>query len=150
MNTVEIQQSMNGKLTEVRLGNVVIWFSYETPVAYSVPGVRGVTVSDKGWSQTTRRHIGSIPGRRQPISHAEFEAGLAALMAKLTAPTALEALDARAEALYDRAASYRTFAREFTREELSQLAELCKLTPQGGGRAYDDEVFDAIAFLDAE
>jgi len=76
MATIEIQQSQNGKLTRLYLGNIVIWFSYETPVAYSVPGIAGVVTSDKGWTQTTRRHIATIPGRRAPIAHDDFMRGL--------------------------------------------------------------------------
>lgn len=80
MATIEIAQFQNGKLTRLYLGDIVIWFSYETPVAYRVPGIAGVIVSDKGWSQTTRRHIGSINGRRAPIAHEDFERGLNAIM----------------------------------------------------------------------
>lgn len=80
MATIEISSSQNGKLTRLYLGNIVIWFSYETPVAYRVPGIAGTIVSDKGWSQTTRRHIGSIEGRRAPIAHEDFERGLEAIM----------------------------------------------------------------------
>lgn len=78
--TIEIKQSQNGKLTRLYLHDVVIWFSYETPVAYAIPGIAGVVTSDKGWTQTTRRHIGSIPGRRTPIAHEDFERGLMAIM----------------------------------------------------------------------
>ncbi|WNN95108.1 hypothetical protein SEA_MAGRITTE_157 [Microbacterium phage Magritte] len=80
MATIEISTTQNGKLTRLYLGNIVIWFSYETPVAYRVPGIRGVIVSDKGWSQTTRRHIGTIEGKRAPIAHETFERGLDAIM----------------------------------------------------------------------
>lgn len=76
MATIEIQRTQNDKLTRLYMGNIVIWFSYETPVAYSVPGIAGVVVSDKGWSETTRRHIASIKGRRAPIMHEDFERGL--------------------------------------------------------------------------
>lgn len=78
--TIEIKQSQNGKLTRLYLHDVVIWFSYETPVAYSIPGIAGVVTSDKGWTQTTRRHIASINGRRAPIAHEDFERGLMAIM----------------------------------------------------------------------
>lgn len=88
MATIEIQQSQNGKLTRLYLGNIVIWFSYETPVAYSVPGIAGVVTSDKGWTQTTRRHIGSIPGRRAPIAHEDFERGLEGIMHAANVPSA--------------------------------------------------------------
>lgn len=55
-------------------------------------------------------------------------------------------LDTRAQALYDAEAGWREFAVEFTRVELEELAELCMLTPaRPYGRAYDDEVFDALA-----
>lgn len=79
MATIEIQRTQNDKLTRLYMGNIVIWFSYETPVAYSVPGIAGVVVSDKGWSETTRRHITSIKGRRAPIMHEDFERGLQAI-----------------------------------------------------------------------
>lgn len=79
MATIEIQRTQNDKLTRLYMGNIVIWFSYETPVAYSVPGIAGVVVSDKGWSETTRRHVASIKGRRAPIRHEDFERGLQAI-----------------------------------------------------------------------
>ncbi len=78
--TIEIQRTQNDKLTRLYLHDVVIWFSYETPVAYSIPGIAGVVTSDKGWTQTTRRHIATIPGRREPIAHDAFERGLLAIM----------------------------------------------------------------------
>ena len=77
---IKLQQSQNGKLTKLTIHTATIWFSYETPVAYIIPGVEGVVTSDKGWSVTTRRHIGSIPDRTAPIAHEVFERGLMAIM----------------------------------------------------------------------
>lgn len=59
-------------------------------------------------------------------------------------------LDARAEALYDKEASWQEFATSFTREELDALWQLCLINPQEEqwGRSYDDEVYDARAWLD--
>lgn len=157
MNTIDFAQSSNNKLTRLSLGNVIIWFSYSTPVAYSAPGTRGVITSDKGWTETTRRHIGTIVGRRSPVAHRIFTAGLENIMSHLSQamqnvviPTTLiDALDITADAMYDREATWRDFAGEFTVEELRQLATLCQITPDGGGRSYDDEVFDALANMEA-
>lgn len=109
MNTIEIENTQNGKLTRLYLGNVCIWFSYSTPVAYSIPGVRGVIVSDKGWSQTTRRHIGTIPGRRAPIPHAEFERGLDQIQSSVN--RALDTLSVYQSAIAE-AAHERTLAED--------------------------------------
>lgn len=59
-------------------------------------------------------------------------------------------LDQLAEALYERQVSHLIFAEVFTEPELRNLAELCVITPEGGGRSYDDEVFDALARWEAK
>lgn len=170
---IAIERTQNAKLTKLTLGTVTIWFSYETPVAYQVRGIAGVVVSDKGWSETTRRHIAAIPGRRAPIAHEYFEWGLDAISqgtdlgansdvlgavgelveradAAKGERIALIGLDARARALYDAEAGWREFAAAFTFEELEQLATLCQIQPDGsGGRSYDDEVFDALSTMKA-
>lgn len=97
MATIEIAQFQNGKLTRLYLGNIVIWFSYNTPVAYAVPGIAGVVTSDKGWTQTTRRHIGSIPGRRAPIAHEDFERGLDVIQSAVSAAERHEGIKRVAE-----------------------------------------------------
>jgi len=43
-------------MTEVEVGNKVILFSYQTPVAYHDLGV-GYAKTNKHWSATTSRHI---------------------------------------------------------------------------------------------
>lgn len=58
-----------------------------------------------------------------------------------------ETLDARAQVMYEAEAGWKEFAEAFTRLELEMLAELCQITPEGGGRSYDDEVFDALAMV---
>lgn len=155
MDTIEFAQSQNNKLTQLSLGNVILWFSYSTCVAYRAPGTRHVVTSDKGWTETTRRHIGSIPNRGVPVPHRIFTAGLENIMSHLSdamagvviPTTMIDALDITAETLYDREVGWRGFAAEFTVAELEQLATLCQITPQGGGRSYDDEVFDALAHM---
>ncbi len=167
---IKLEQSQNGKLSKLTIHTATIWFSYETPVAYILPGVDGVVTSDKGWSMTTRRHIATIGDRRAPIDHEEFERGLMAIMhavsglydtttirdikeaitaAEITAQDriksigvrSIDSLDAAASRLYNNAATYQEFASVFTVEELTRLSELCG----AGQRAYDDEVFDALA-----
>lgn len=156
---IEIERTQNDKLTRLNLGSIAIWFSYETPVAYTVPGMAGVIVSDKGWSVSTRRHLGTIEFRNAPIPHAEFEAGLERIekaiagvaldmrVAELNSKAEVNALDARAEAMYDEQASYQEFADAFTVAELEQLATLCQISLTQSGRSYDDEVFDALAIM---
>lgn len=91
--TVEINRSQNNNLTRVYLGNVVIWFSYDTPVAYHVPGSPRV-VSVNRWSQTTGRHLNEIDNgnKADRVSGEEFEAGLSEIMDRINA--ALETIGA--------------------------------------------------------
>lgn len=42
--------------TELYVGDTVVFFSYETPVAALVPG-RGYLRTDQKWSATTSKHI---------------------------------------------------------------------------------------------
>lgn len=65
----------------------------------------------------------------------------------MSRPRDLEELDDVANGLDDRQATWEDFASEFSRKELHLLASLCVIDPTDpdSGRAYDDEVFDAIA-----
>jgi hypothetical protein len=47
--------------TEVVLGDLTVWFSYDTPVAFRVQGQRPV-VRRNVWRQTTGRHLNEIDG----------------------------------------------------------------------------------------
>lgn len=80
---IKIERSQNDKLTKLTLGDITIYFSYETPVAFSIEnvGIAGTVVSDKGWSVSTRRHLGTITNRRDPIPHAQFTRALEAIAA---------------------------------------------------------------------
>lgn len=40
----------------VEVGGITVWFSYETPIAFKVPG-QPVIVSENLWGPTTAKHI---------------------------------------------------------------------------------------------
>lgn len=61
MATVELHRSQNNNLTRIYLGDIVLWFSYETIVAFHVPGSRPVVAANV-WSNTTGRHLNEIDG----------------------------------------------------------------------------------------
>lgn len=44
----------------VHVGPLVVWFSYQTPVAYSLNGKR--TVRENVWGPTTGKHLNAIDG----------------------------------------------------------------------------------------
>lgn len=58
---ISISRSMNDNLTEVNVGDVTLWFSYETIIAYRLPNGERV-VSENVWSPTTNRHMNAIDG----------------------------------------------------------------------------------------
>lgn len=83
--TIEIRRTEAGeKLTRVYFGNVVVWFSYETPVAFHVPGQKRV-VSENVWNTTTGKHINAIPGSTPRTEHTEFVRLFDAMQAKVAA-----------------------------------------------------------------
>ena len=50
---------------------VAIWFSYDTPVAFTDNGA--TTVSENIWSRTTGRHLSKIePDKAKRVPHDEF------------------------------------------------------------------------------
>lgn len=56
----------------VSVGPVRVWYSYQTPVAFAVPGV-GCVVSQNVWSNTTGRHLNEIePDKKARVPHGEF------------------------------------------------------------------------------
>lgn len=67
-----ITTSHNGKLTEVQIGDVTIWFSYATPVAFSTPQI-GLVVRENVWGPTTGRHLNAIDGGEKAV-HARKDA----------------------------------------------------------------------------
>lgn len=92
MAAVELSKSMNDKLTRVYVGNIVLWFSYETIVAYHVPG-DGRKVSVNVWGTATGKHLNAIDGgtkdaKAERIPHGEFVRGLEAVMDRIERATA--------------------------------------------------------------
>ena len=65
----------------VEFGPMVIYFSYDTVVAFSLPG-EGLVVSENLWGPTTGKHINSISGvfASKRIDRDEFEKRFNALM----------------------------------------------------------------------
>ncbi len=85
MATVELSRSQSNNLTRVYLGNLVLWFSYETVVAFHVPGQPRV-VSENVWSQTTGRHLNEISADKSArVPHDEFTRKLGEVMVHLNA-----------------------------------------------------------------
>ena len=62
------------------IGDVVVYFSYKTPVAFAVNGKLTVRVND--WQQTTGKHLNWIDGgdKKSRIDGAEFEKRLSAII----------------------------------------------------------------------
>lgn len=60
-------------LTEVKIGTITVWFSYETPVAFDCADY-GLVVSENVWTMTTGRHLNAIDEGRtdERISHDQF------------------------------------------------------------------------------
>lgn len=63
--------------TEVNIGDITLYFSYETCVAFHLAGA-GYFVSENVWSRTTAKHISQMTGvsKDRRISKAEFTAKL--------------------------------------------------------------------------
>lgn len=83
-NTVEISRSCNDNLTRVYVGDLVLWFSYETIVAFHAPGQERI-VSQNRWSKTTERHLNEIDGNNKGERWPQeaFESRLADVMSNL-------------------------------------------------------------------
>ena len=73
---MNIQQKINiqqirSNLTLVSLGNIQIYFSYETPIAFY--GDNGLICSENIWSRTTGKHLNYIePDKSKRVKHQEF------------------------------------------------------------------------------
>jgi hypothetical protein len=81
---VELSKGFSNNLTRIYLGkHITLWFSYEMIVAYAVDG-EGTFKSRNVWGSTTGKHLASIPAR-EVLEPEEFEARLAALLAKIEA-----------------------------------------------------------------
>ena len=66
---------------EVSVGNLTIYFSYKTPVAFHTPG--RLVVSENVWGNTTGKHLNWIdPDKSKRLDRNEFEKQLAEVMDK--------------------------------------------------------------------
>lgn len=77
-------QLIQANLTSVRIGNVQLWFSYETVVAFSVDGER--VACQNIWSGTTGKHLNAIDGgdKKGRVAPDEFKHRLSKALAPLT------------------------------------------------------------------
>jgi hypothetical protein len=68
--------------TEVTIGDLTVWFSYRTPVAFMYPG-EGRVVAENEWGPTTGKHLNYVKeGKADRIPRAEFLARLDAIVAR--------------------------------------------------------------------
>ena len=66
---------------EVSVGNLTIYFSYKTPVAFYTSG--NLVVSENVWGNTTGKHLNWIdPVKSNRLDHNEFEKQLVEVMEK--------------------------------------------------------------------
>ena len=61
MSHVTLKTSHNGNLSEVTIGNLTVWFSYETPIAYQSMN-DPLRVSENVWGATTGKHLNAVDG----------------------------------------------------------------------------------------
>ena len=88
---IRLARTMNRNLTQVTVGPLDVWFSYETPVAYWMDGQPQV-VCQNVWSSTTGRHLASLDGGPKTedgklrVPHDLFVESLERVLAQLNAP----------------------------------------------------------------
>ena len=82
MHDVGIDTSVSN-MAEVQIGELTLWFSYKTCVAFMAPGT-GRKVSENYWGSTTGKHINSIDGnnKKARLKSDEFEAELSSILKK--------------------------------------------------------------------
>jgi hypothetical protein len=69
--------------TEVTLGDVTVWFSYRTPIAFVAPG-HPVTVRENDWGLTTGKHLNHLNyGPDGRIPGAEFQQRLDSVLSAM-------------------------------------------------------------------
>jgi hypothetical protein len=68
--------------SRVDVGELTIWFSYRTPIAFHTDDA-GTVVRENDWNNTTGRHLNFVDygDKKSRISGSDFEARLSALLA---------------------------------------------------------------------
>jgi hypothetical protein len=71
--------------TRVDIGDLTIWFSYQTPIGFAYPG-KAITTRENDWSTTTGKHLNEIDGgqKARRIPGSEFMRQLEELTDKIT------------------------------------------------------------------
>lgn len=58
----------------IEAGSVIVWYSYQTPVAFLIPGY-GMVVHQNQWGPTTGKHLNKIdPDKSKRVTIKEFQA----------------------------------------------------------------------------
>lgn len=57
---------------KVEMCGIEVWFSYQTPVAFST-ATTGLVCHQNDWGRTTGKHLNWIADKEQRVSDAEFE-----------------------------------------------------------------------------
>jgi hypothetical protein len=71
MNLRLIKQGRGNKLHAVEFGSLIVWFSYETPIAFC--GNTGIVCRRNEWGNTTGRHLNSIqPNHKKRVDGSNF------------------------------------------------------------------------------
>lgn len=71
----------------VDLGRLIVWFSYETPIAFQVGGKR--FISENVWTKTTGKHLnklddGTVSAKSLRLSHDTFADSLRKILDRLS------------------------------------------------------------------
>lgn len=92
MDTVQISKYGNTKSDNygvnslcVSIGDITLWFSYQTVVAYQMPHQDSPVVSENLWGPTTGRHLNAIDGgvKKSRVNRGLFEAALQRALTEL-------------------------------------------------------------------
>lgn len=64
---------LSPNFTEVTIGDLTLYFSYSTPVAFHFPG-SGYVCRENDWGPTTGKHLNTIEPRKEyRLKSADFE-----------------------------------------------------------------------------
>ena len=83
MNKLSLENSGTINKNLITIGNLKIWFSYETPVAFKL-GYEQLICRKNDWNITTGKLLNEIcPNHKERISGEKFEKELNTLLKKL-------------------------------------------------------------------